>query len=243
MSSDRVRVTVTGFLLLAALAGCSASSGPRIHPRLPLRLSALGDSVPAGSGCHCQPYPELVGGPAHTANGAVAGYQSQDVVDQLDQARDVQAAVAGSPVVLIEVGANDVAETEACGTTVACYRPKLGPLQTNLTRIVARVRQLTHAHPLQVVLVNYWSVWLAGRYAQDRGAAYVTAAESLTTQVNAVIAEVARRSGAVEVDLVRAFGGPDGTDDETAALAPDGDHPNAAGQARIAQAVEQALSG
>jgi acyl-CoA thioesterase I len=239
-----VRGAVIGLVLLvglAELAGCSSRSGQPADRRAPSRLSALGDSVPAGSACRCQPYPPLVGGPARTANDAVPGYRSQDVVDQLDQDRGAQAEVARSSVVLIEVGANDVAETEACGIRVACYQPDLGPLRANLDRIVARVHQLDHTRPLQVVLIDYWSVWLAGQYAQDRGAAYVSAADRLTAQVNAVIVGVADRTGSVHVDLVRAFSGPDGTDDETDLLAPDGDHPNAAGQARIAQAVEQAL--
>ena len=45
--------------------------------------------------------------------------------------------------------------------------------------------------------------------------------------------------GSFSVDLRTAFRGPDDAWDETHLLAPDGDHPNAAGHQRIAEAVVQ----
>ena len=111
----------------------------------------------------------------------------------------------------------------------------------NLRKIAARVHQLTSEHHTTVVLLDYWNVWLGGRYASAQGRAYVATADALTDQVDAMIRSVAQASGSVYVDLRTAFRGPSQTWDETHLLAPDGDHPNAAGQQRIAAAIEHAL--
>jgi lysophospholipase L1-like esterase len=88
-----------------------------------------------------------------------------------------------------------------------------------------------------VVLLDYWSVWLGGTYAAAQGQAYVDAAAAVTEQVNTVIRQTAAATGSAYVDLLTAFKGPDHSYDETHYLAPDGDHPNASGHQRIAQAV------
>ena len=92
-----------------------------------------------------------------------------------------------------------------------------------------------------MVLLDYWSVWLGGQYAAEQGQAYVDAATAVTTSVNDTIRTIAGSTGSVSVDLRTAFRGPDDTWDETHLLAPDGDHPNAAGHQRIAEAVAQAV--
>ena len=93
-----------------------------------------------------------------------------------------------------------------------------------------------------MVLLDYWSVWLGGEYATAQGQAYVDAATAVTTSVNDTIHAVARATGSSYVDLRTAFRGPDDAWDETHLLAPDGEHPNAAGHERIAEAVAQAAS-
>jgi acyl-CoA thioesterase I len=236
-------------LLAGVVSGCSSARSAQrpsvTTAAVPSGLTALGDSVPAGSACDCTPYPEQVAADRHldAANDAVPGYESQDVIGQLDDDHHVIDDVSRSRVVLIEVGANDVSETDACGTTRSCYQPKVPTIGTNLTRIVDRVRQLAPGPGVEVVLVDYWSAWLAGQYATARGAAYVATAQGLTEQVNAEILAVAEHTHSVDVDLVGPFGGPDVSKDDTGLLAPDGDHPNAAGQAVIAAAVEEALAG
>jgi lysophospholipase L1-like esterase len=91
------------------------------------------------------------------------------------------------------------------------------------------------------VLLDYWSVWLGGQYAAAKGEAYVTAAENVTDQVNAVIKSTAARSGSAYVDLRAAFKGPNYAYDETHYLSSDGDHPNAAGHRQIAAATEAVI--
>jgi lysophospholipase L1-like esterase len=206
---------------------------------------ALGDSVPAGGGCSCTPYPQLsassltVPGTRDVAatNDAVNGATSSDVLTSVTTDPQVESHIAAADVVEIEVGANDVGYSTTCGATVSCYQPTVPTVERNLRDIVARVHTLTQGHPVLVVLLDYWSVWLGGAYATAQGQAYVDAAAAVTDQINTAIRQTAAATGAGYVDLRAAFKGPDYAYDETHYLAPDGDHPNAAGHQRIAQAV------
>jgi lysophospholipase L1-like esterase len=208
-------------------------------------LAALGDSIPAGTACDCTPYPQLSaldlslpGGPEVTAsNEAVGGFTSFDVLHQLSSASAAIDPVKAARLVEIEVGANDVAPSSSCGTDVACYQPKITDLSVNLHDIVDHVHELTAGHAVPVVLLDYWSVWLGGQYAQQQGQAYADAAAGVTDKVNTVIREVAAQTGSAYVDLRAAFKGPDYAYDETHYLATDGIHPNATGHQKIAAAL------
>ena len=250
-------------LLLAACAPTAASSigrgswapsrvtaSPGATGSDPLTVVALGDSVPAGGGCGCTPFPQLSAallaapgsGEVPTADDAVNGATSADVLDSVTTDREVQSDVAAADIVEIEIGANDVAYSAACGTTVGCYGPTVPIVEQNVRAIVAEVRALTAARATLVVLLDYWSVWLGGTYAAAQGQAYVDAAAAVTGQVDAAIRQVAADTGATYVDVRAAFKGPSYTNDETRYLAPDGDHPNASGHALIARAVVTAIS-
>jgi len=170
-------------------------------------------------------------------NDAVAGLTTEDVLAQLRSDPDVVSHVREADVVEVEVGANDVAYSGSCGTKADCYQPMIPAMQQNLAEIVARVRELTEGHPVLLVLLDYWSVWLGGQYAEAQGPAYVDAAETVTDQVNTAIKGTAAASGSAYVDLRAAFKGPDYAFDETHYLSNDGDHPNAAGHEQIAAAV------
>jgi lysophospholipase L1-like esterase len=213
-------------------------------------LTALGDSVPAGTACNCTPYPQLTaadiahvaGHPVSTLDDAVPGDQSGDVLTQLEQDADVVSHVEYSQAVTVEVGANDVAYSSACGTNASCYEQKIPQVRSNLDAIVEHIRQLTDGRSVTVVLLDYWSVWLGGTYAEEQGPAYVSAAEQVTSRVSDAIRSVATATHSYFVDLQTAFHGRNREYDETHLLAPDGDHPNAAGHVRIEQAIAATLA-
>jgi acyl-CoA thioesterase I len=256
-------VAVVGLIALSCLAtACGSSSAKRTTssstksgstsaagaPRT-WSIVALGDSVPYGSNCDCKPYPPLTADGLTTATGqtvtatndAVPGYTTSDVLHQLDSDSSVIDHVRAADAIEIEIGANDVAHSDACGNSVGCYEPHVPAIETNLAAIVSRVHDLTSGHEVIVVLIDYWSVWLGGQYAAARGDAYVTAADQMTDQVNAVIKSTAAETASAYVDLRAAFKGPDYTYDETHYLSNDGDHPNAAGHQQIAAATEAVI--
>ena len=135
------------------------------------------------------------------ANDAVGGYTTTDVLTQLQSDAAVIDQVRTADVVEIEIGANDVAHSGSCGTSVACYEPSVPVVEKNLAAIVARVHELTTGRQVLVVLLDYWSVWLGGQYAAAQGDAYVTAAADVTDQVNTVIKTTASITHSAYVDL------------------------------------------
>src|SRR6476659_1093084 len=145
----------------------SPSGAPTPHT---WSIVALGDSVPHGSACVCTPYPELTGvdlaAPPErrvtVANDAVGGYTTKDVLTQLQSDAAVVDRVRTSDIVELEVGANDVAYSASCGTSVACYEPTIPLVQKDLMDIVARIHALTAGRKVLVVLLDYWSVWIGG---------------------------------------------------------------------------------
>jgi acyl-CoA thioesterase-1 len=171
------------------------------------------------------------------SNKAVGGFTTVDVLDQLSGPGAAIDEVKNARLVEIEVGANDVAHSNSCASDVDCYLPKMTDLKANLREIVDRVHELSTGHAVDVVLLDYWSVWLGGQYAHEQGQAYVDAAAAVTDEVNTAIRDVAAQTGSAYVDLRAAFKGPDYNYDETHYLATDGEHPDAAGHQKIAAAL------
>jgi acyl-CoA thioesterase I len=210
-------------------------------------IVALGDSVPSGYNCNCTAYPALsatgltatTGQTVTATNDAVAGHTTTDVLQQVNSDDSVIDHVRNADAVEINVGANDIPfNTNSCGTSVECYEPLVSHVQKNLAAIVSRVDQLTSGRKVLVVLLDYWSIWLGGTYARDRGHAYVSAARMMTAQVDTAIKTTATQSGSAYVSERDAFKGPSFGYIESHYLASDGEHPNAAGHQAIATATE-----
>ena len=244
------------FVVGGMTTACGSSAGSKSSPTTTVAASgtrsivALGDSVPSGYRCNCTPYPQLsatglaasTGQSVTATNDAVAGYTTSDVLRQLSSDDAAVDAVRKADVVEINVGANDVPYNKnSCGTTVDCYAPLVAPMQKNLAAIVSRIHALGSGHKVLVVLLDYWSIWLGGTYARDKGDAYVSAAREMTDQVDAAIKTTATQSGSAFVSERRAFKGPSFGYIESHYLATDGEHPNAEGHQAIATATETVI--
>jgi lysophospholipase L1-like esterase len=227
------------------------AAGVVAHPLGPApvrRVVGLGDSVSAGTACGCTPYADLVGAALakveHTSvrvdNMSVAGQTTRGLLAQLGQP-GVAAAVRHADAVLVTIGANDLEEEASCtpGATVACYAGDLRALSAAYPQLLERLRELL-APRARLVVTGYWSVFLDGTLARQKGSAYVRASDALTRAVNGIIASAATAAAATYIDVFTPFKG-DGDLDDTSLLAPDGDHPNARGHQVIASAITAAL--
>lgn len=250
MNKGRLGRAISGAVVLGwMLSFFGASSAGQAGIAQEASVVALGDSVPRGTACHCTPFPSLTanalsassGREFKAANDSVAGATSADILTQLMSDSAVIEHVRTADVVEIEIGANDVGYSNTCGTSVSCYASRVPAMEKNLAAIVSRTRALRPGHKALIVLLDYWNVWLGGKYAAAKGPAYVAASEQLTDDVDAAIKRIASSSGSAYVDLRAAFKGPEYDADETRFLATDGDHPNAAGHKQIAKATDAVI--
>jgi acyl-CoA thioesterase-1 len=233
----------------AKITPASQTEGRDSAGRARWSLVALGDSVPSGANCNCNPYPALLAGGLQASTGhsvkaindAADGFTTSDVLSQLTSDPTVMAHVRAADVITVEIGANDIPYSRSCGDVAKCYLPSVPGVRKALTAIVSHLRSLKAGHRAVIVLLDYWSIWLGGKYAAARGPAYVITADTMTDAVNSAIRSVALSTGAAYVDLRAAFKGPDYTDDETQFLSNDGDHPSASGHRLIAEATQRTI--
>ncbi len=219
-----------------------------------LRVVALGDSVPSGANCNCDPFPILVardlasstGRSASADNLAFGGADSNDVLAQVSDP-DVDRSLAAADVVLVEIGANDFDESLADDpgcldvVTAACDGEVLAELRRRLTTIVRSIQDQQEPADSRIVLMGYWNVFRDGAVGRSRGETYVQSSAALTDAVNALVAQVARATDTLYADTLAPFKGTDGQTDATFALAADGNHPNARGHQLLADAVLSSL--
>ena len=241
-----MRRLASAFALLAALclAACSAAPAPSVSAAVGQFVVALGDSVPAGTACDCDPFPDLyaqmLSPKATTDNLAQPGFTSNDVLDQIND-DGTKADLRKATTVLIMAGANDLAAAFDNDGDDAAYQQTAAQVASNVQTIVSAIRTL-HGSPVQIVVLGYWNVVKDGAVGLAQyGADGLAAAEQATKYCNQALRQAANESGAWYVTTVPVFKGENRDQDPTNLLASDGDHPNAQGHQAIAQAVYAAL--
>lgn len=213
------------------------------------QVVGLGDSVPAASRCGCAGFVTGVaqrlsqrGHAVAAVNLAAPGATSDNLVDDLTDAHE-RSVIAGSDVVLVEIGANDInfnaLYDSDCLGAVSCWKGDLTNLDANVRSILRTLQGLRSSDPAAIAVLGYWNVGEAGDVGAAEGSVYVRNARALTDAVNDVLERDAAAAGTVYVDTYAAFGSDDST--ATGLLAADGDHPNAKGHDILAQAVVTAL--
>lgn len=231
-----VLVTATVLTLSGSQAGpfvtppAGRSAGPASGPitsspaaSAVWHVVGLGDSVTSGHGCDCDfvaDYAALTaqrtGRRVQSANLGADGQTSAQLIDRLT----TDASTAGQ--------AGDV--------RLGRFDDELRALGDNIASIVSLIRGVRGDAATEVLITNYWNVFEDGDRAVARhGSQYLDMARTITDRANDRICSAATANGARCVDLRSPFErAPGGVD---TVLQQDGDHPNAAGHALIAQSL------
>ncbi len=176
-------------------------------------------------------------------NEAVSGLDTEGLLAQLEHPR-VAAEVGRADVVLVTIGANDFGPRHddvvegrcAVGSRIDCVDEELTALRTQLTEILKNIHSLRQGRPTTVLVTGYWNVFEDKEVAERSfGPEGLHASIQLTRQVNRAIHAVSVGAGARYVDLSAPFHDPEL--DDNALLTDDGDHPDAAGHALIADTL------
>lgn len=243
------RVVLTVVVALASLLGFAPAQARTVVAH----AVAVGDSVPSGSACGCNPFPvqyadEVADHTGHAfrmINYAAGGATSDSVLRQV-RSWNTRAAVHTASLAVVMVGANDFEDSfdrvlHHQQGAVSAYRPVAARMRANVIAIIRRLRVLRPG--IRVVVLDYWNVVKDGAVGRRLyGAWGVRVATDATSYANASLRYAAKVTGSTYVSTLREFKGADGRSDPTSLLASDGDHPNARGHAVIARGVFQVAS-
>lgn len=238
---------------LAAAAACFAgppsSAGATTTKRAAdLAMVTFGDSVASGTHCGCTPFPAQyaakvaarTGARVRMTNYAVAGFTSSNVMKQLHTTA-VQATVRRAGTALVMIGANDFSAAfsrvlSGNQRATAAFPPVAAAVRRTVTAEIQLLKQL---HPgIHVIVAGYWNVMKDGQVGvRTYGTLGEKQALAATSAANTALYTAAHDTRSSYVSTFRPFKGPDGRTDCTRLLAPDGDHPNAAGHFAIARAL------
>jgi len=228
-----------------------APPAPMLHPsRRFWMVTALGDSVVSGSHCDCDAFAQryaviaarMTGVTVGVANLGVPGQTSAGLSAELTggpaAGQAVQGSVAGSDIVLVTIGANDLLPAltrwQSSTCDLSCFTRVLPSIAAHIGAVVQQIYRLRSGRTTEVLVTDYWNVFRDGRVGAALGARYQQLSDQVTRLANRTICRAATGAGATCVDLYAPFKGINGTRDPTALLADDGDHPDAAGHGLIA---------
>lgn len=241
-AASSIRAPTTG-TTAAATSGAPIASAP---PASPVHVVGLGDSVMSGTNCDCAgivaeyatALQKREGRPVVGDNLGVPGDTTSDLLDHLRTDGAFRAAVAQADVVLVTIGANDLGpqwqQWQSSSCDDECYEPAVAQMRGRLDAILALVTSLRVGPPATVLVTNYWNVFTDGDVARASGGQeQIDWSTDVTRAVNDAICWSAAVHHARCVDLYT----PLQQGDPTGVLAPDGDHPNAAGVAVIVRAL------
>lgn len=240
----RARPALTGPLAVALVAALlivplpDETTPPAPVPgRAPPVVVTLGDSVPAGTACGCEPFPGLyaqrLAPDAISVDLAEPGTTAADVRALTGQA-GTRAALRRATVVLVMTGANDFA-AHFPGGADPDYRAEAAEVRTDVEATVRQIRVAAGA-AVPVFVLGYWNVVADGDAAGFDPPDTAEAAVA-TTYADQALQQAAAATAAAYVPTTAVFKGPSGTGNPSGLLAPDGDHPNARGHAAIAAAI------
>jgi lysophospholipase L1-like esterase len=211
-------------------------------------VRGLGDSVPAAANCACTSYIVQFGQAVATEQNTQvslvnASLDGQTTAGLLDQVTGQHTTAGDEQVTVVTDGANDFPPPLLSGpgcteaAHLACYQQALSVMGSNVRAILNDLGGGQRHHG-PILVTGYWNVFLDGQVGAAHGADYVRDSDALTRQVNHVLAAAAHQYGDTYIDLYAQFRN-DG--DDTSLLAPDGDHPSAAGHALINQLLLDSL--
>ncbi|WP_338041400.1 SGNH/GDSL hydrolase family protein [Microlunatus panaciterrae] len=239
----------------SAPAPSDSPSATLSRPAIAWTAVALGDSVTSGYGCGCSAFPDQY---AHAAsarydvpitmhNLGQGGLTSGQLLSRLSDSESAESQlVSSADIDLITIGANDFADQHEAITQGACLgagvkvctEDELRQLSSNVADIIATIRQRRQGLPTAILITGYWNVFEDGDVARASfPKAGLRASKDLTAVVNLAIQSAASAAGIDYVDLSGPFTRQTPSSDVTTLLAPDGDHPNAAGHALIARTL------
>jgi lysophospholipase L1-like esterase len=264
MTRSRRRSGLSAGLVTAAIAVVTVAAQPwsaaggTVIATTPTTGSAavdvvgFGDSVPLGK--HCGGCGDLftlyaqgvsVPGQAVTVlNLAKGGTTSADALKKL-KSRTAADAVRKASTVIIYTGADDFGPAFRAvsrgGSASKNYKPVEKRVQTNVAKMITLVHSLNSA--AHVAVLDYWAAMEDGKVAKhDYSRAQLKAGAEATDYLNRSLKAAAKKDHATYVSTFTLFKGKSGTKDPTKYLAPDGNHPNAAGMKAITAALVKALS-
>jgi lysophospholipase L1-like esterase len=204
--------------------------------------------VTSGYNCNCEAFVGLYATQlaAHddvatsSMNLGVPGWTSSQLLAAMTKPGAFRDQVAKADILLVTIGANDLNPLESKGPTgcpATCYTPLVDSAGHNVQLIVDAARAANPAHPPTVLVTDYWNVFQDGDVGTtEHGTAFQSWSDALTRAESTQICDGARSAGATCVSLYAPFKG-NGTVNPTSLLAPDGDHPNAAGHQLIASTL------